>query len=185
MRYETLERIIRLVNAQQEPYKTLSSFIHATGAELSPALSLRRRDIDLRRMRAHIPGTKTFQRNRHDVTISRWAKPYLQAHCANLLPDAEVFPGITRYQAYWAHKQACNATQIHAYTLHDARHSWAVRAIRAGATFEVVRLQLGHSTTAQVATCYGRFVPTDEERTSWEAVAERQEETVDGIRQVV
>lgn len=82
-------------------------------------------------------------------------------------------------------RPSSNATQIHGYTLHDARHSWAVRAIRAGATFEVVRLQFGHSTTAQVATCYGRFVPTDEERTSWEAVAERQEGSADGIRRVV
>jgi integrase len=176
MRYETLERIVSLFDAQEEPFRSLSAFIHATGSELSPALALRRRDLDLVRMKAHIPGTKTVQRNRHDVVISRWAKPILVAHCANLLPDAPLFPGISRYQAYWSHMKACKTVQIENYTLHDARHSWAVRAIRAGATFEVVRLQLGHTTTAQVATVYGRFTPSDEERTSWEAVAERQEQ---------
>jgi integrase len=43
------------------------------------------------------------------------------------------------------------------------------RAIRAGAPVGVVAQQLGHSDTTMVLKVYGRFKPTEQEITKWEA----------------
>lgn len=164
LRWEPLEVCQKLVDAQPEPFRTLSALIHATGAELSPALAMVRSDIDLERMVAHIPGTKTASRNRHDVVIEAWARPYLERHCDALLPAAPLFPGITRYQAYWYHTKACEAAKVTDYTIHDARHSLAVRWRKRGVSLEAIAEQLGHRGILQVATVYGRFQPSIEER---------------------
>ena len=129
----------------------------------------------LARRRAHVPGTKTDARDRDEVDIAEWATPYLEAHCRAVTANAPLFPGVTRYEAYKAHIRACGAVGIEDYTIHDARHSWAVRAKRAGATSEVVARQLGHRSTAQVEQVYGRFVPTEEERRGWERIAALQD----------
>jgi integrase len=50
-----------------------------------------------------------------------------------------------------------------------------VRAIRGGAPFEVVAEQLGHADTTTVVRVYGRFRPTDAERTDWERIAALQD----------
>jgi integrase len=161
MRYLDLPDILRLVEAQPEPFRALSAFIHATAAEITPALRVLRRDIDIDRMRAHIPGTKTHSRNRHEVLVSEWAKPYLVERLRALHPNAPVFEGVDRYAAYAQHMAACEAVAIQDYTMHDARHSWAVRARQAGVDFEVIARQLGHKGITQVVTVYARFHPTD------------------------
>jgi len=163
MRYLDLPDIIRLVEAQPEPFRALSAFIHATAAEITPALRVLRRDIDLDRMRAHIPGTKTHSRNRHEILVSEWARPYLVDHLRVLHPNAPVFAGVDRYAAYAQHMAACEAVRIEDYTMHDARHSWAVRARRAGVDFEVIARQLGHKGITQVVSVYARFNPTDKD----------------------
>jgi integrase len=55
--------------------------------------------------------------------------------------------------------------------MHYARHTYAVRAIRARAPFEVVRKQLGHKNTTMVIRVYGRFEPREDEMRNWEARA--------------
>jgi integrase len=54
------------------------------------------------------------------------------------------------------------------YRLHDARHTYAVTAIKAGAPFEVVAAQLGHGLTQIVVNVYERFKPSAEERRACE-----------------
>jgi integrase len=164
LRWESLERCKALVDAQPEPFRSLSALIHATGAELSPALRMTRGDVDLERMLAHVPGTKTRTRDRHDVVIEAWAKSYLARHCATLAPLAPLFPGITRFRAYEAHAAACKAIGVSDYRIHDARHSIAVRWRKRGVLLEVIAAQLGHATIAQVVERYGRFTPTVDER---------------------
>jgi integrase len=170
LRWEPLKTCQAIVDAQEEPYRTLSALIHATGAELTPALRMIRSDIDLERMVAHIPGTKTASRNRHDVVSEQRARPYLERHCSNLFPTMPLFPKITRYQAYWFHKQACGAVGVEDYTVHDARRSLAVRWRKKGISLEAIAEQLGHKGILQVATVYGRFTPTIEE---WQEEAAR------------
>jgi integrase len=176
LRFEPLEICQAIVDAQEEPYRTISAFIHATGAEVGAVLRMVPRDIDLDRMRAHIPGSKAITRNRYDVVIEEWAKPYLERHLAlhdvMTAPGVEpidaatapIFAGVSRYKVYWFHKQACAALKIADLTVHDARHSLAVRWRKHGIALEVIAAQLGHANVLQVATIYGRFQPTMDER---------------------
>lgn len=164
LRWESLEVCRRIVDAEPEPFRALSALIHATGAEVSAALRMTRGDVELDRMLAHVPGSKTASRNRYDVVIEGWARPYLERHVSGLFPSAPLFPGVSRYQAYWYHRQACDAVGVTDYTVHDARHSLAVRWGKRGVSLEAIAEQLGHKGILQVANVYGRFKPTIEER---------------------
>lgn len=82
LRFEPLDVCHEIVDAREEPYRTTSGFIHATGAETGAVVRIFPRDIDVERMRAHIPGSKAIMRNRYDVVIEEWAKSYLEWHLA-------------------------------------------------------------------------------------------------------
>jgi integrase len=47
--------------------------------------------------------------------------------------------------------------------MHDARHTYAVNALRAGYRPEVVAHQLGHRDTTLVWKVYGRYIPKAED----------------------
>ena len=55
--------------------------------------------------------------------------------------------------------------------MHDARHFYAIRAVRAGTPYELVARQLGHADVTMVAKVYGRFAPRSDERDRWEKIA--------------
>jgi integrase len=169
-RYLDLADVWRLVDATAEPYRTVSALIHGTGLEISVALKLQRQDFDRERREVRARGTKNANRDRVAV-IAEWAWRYVEPHLVNALPNAPVFPNTDRWRAADAHNEACGAIGIGDYHMHDARHSYAVTALRAGAPFEVVAHQLGHVNTNQVVSVYGRFKPNDQERRSWEQVA--------------
>jgi integrase len=59
--------------------------------------------------------------------------------------------------------------------MHDARRSYAVRAIRAGAPLEHVARQLGHADTQMVMKVYGRYEPSETERREWERIVALQD----------
>ena len=92
-----------------------------------------------------------------------------------LHPSALLFPHMDRWRVSDAHRAACATLEIENYRLHDARHTYAVRAIRAGAPFEVVAQQLGHSNTSMVTKVYGRFKPKEQEFRDWERIANLQD----------
>ena len=160
----------RLLAALPEPFRAFEALIHATGMEVSVACRLRRRDIDLADWTVHAKGTKNRARNRH-VPIDPWARQLIETHVRSLLPNAPLFPGVSRWTASDKHREACVSTEIEDYQLRDARHTFAVRAIRAGASFEVVARLLGHVNTTMVAQVYGRFVPSDREMREWQGRA--------------
>ena len=56
-----------------------------------------------------------------------------------------------------------------------ARHTWAVRAIRNGASLEVIRRQLGHVNTHMANLVYAPFQPNEEEMTTWHDRAEEHD----------
>jgi integrase len=160
------------------------SALHGTGIEVSVALSLKRRDIDLLRREIHGKGTKTKARERV-AKVAEWAWPLVEGHVAFLnshiplaTPNALLFPGISRHLATHKHRKACQALGIEDYRLKDSRHTYAVRAIRAGAPFEVVARQLGHVDTTMVVRVYGRFKPSEAEMTDWERIAAIQDSAV-------
>lgn len=174
MRYLEMEDIKRLIAAQSAPYNTLAALIHGTGIEISVAIALQRRDVDSARREIRAKGTKTRARDRI-AKVAEWAWPMVEHHIALLTPNALLFPGVSRWTASDKHREACAALDIEDYQLKDSRHTYAVRAIRAGAPFEVVAQQLGHSDTTMVVQVYGRFKPTEQEITSWERIAAEQD----------
>jgi len=174
VRYLEHDDVLALVEAQAEPFRTLCALVHGTGLEISAALSLKRRDVDTLRREVRAKGTKNENRIRL-AAVEGWAWRYLEAHIATLLPNADLFGGMTRWAASDAQRAACKALQIEDYRLHDARHTYAVRAIRAGASFEVVGGQLGHADTTMAVRVYGRFKPTQEEARDWERIAAAQD----------
>jgi integrase len=159
--------------AQPEPFRTLSALMHGTGMEISAALKVKRADVDslTKKVRAH--GTKPHARDR-EVYVAAWAWVYVEKRLRHLTPSAPLFPGLTRWSASDAHRDACKALGAHFadYRMHGARHSYAVRAIRAGAPLEHVARQLGHADTQMVVKVYGRYKPTEAERREWERIAE-------------
>lgn len=170
MRYETEEVDHLIVEAAPAEHRALFAFIHATGAEVSPALSALWMDLDLVNGTARIRGTKNAQRDRPDVVIEPWALPFLRADLHQLgrtqseVAGQQVWPGISRHQAHWHHQSACEKLSVADYTLRDSRHSWAVRARRGGVSFEHIADQLGHVDTSLAHKVYGRFKRTIEER---------------------
>ena len=175
-RHLELHDVLRLVEAQPEPFRTLSALIHGTGMEISAALRTKRLDVDklAKTVRAH--GTKTHARDR-TAYISEWAWSYVERHIATLTPGAYLFPGVSRWRASDVHRAACKelGEGFEDYRLHDARHTYAVRAIKAGAPFEHVAEQLGHADTTMVVKVYGRYKPSAEERRAWAQIAAAQD----------
>jgi len=166
--------VLRLIEAQSAPYNVLSALMHGTGIEVSVALGLKRRDVDPLRREIRARGTKTRTRDRI-AKVAEWAWPMIEKHISLLTPNAQLFPGINRWTASDKHREACVALEIEDYQLKDSRHTYAVRAIRAGAAFEVVARQLGHVDTTMVVKVYGRFKPTEQEMTGWERIAAAQD----------
>lgn len=169
-RWEPLPVCRTIVDAHAEPYRTLSALIHATGAELSAALAMRLADLDLDLAECHVPGTKHVagrvnKRDRYHVQIERWALSDLRRHikARGLMGTVPLFAGMNRDTAHRQHVDACTAVGVQDYTIHDARHSWAVRHIQAGASWEAVADQLGN-TPWEAKNTYGDWVRGPEEK---------------------
>jgi integrase len=163
-RYLDHDEVLKLLEALAEPYRTVTAISHGSGAELSAVLAMRRRDVDLDADTLRIRGTKTAYRDR-TVHLEPWALVFLKRHLkrSRLLPDALVFPGLNRWTVSDKHREASDRVGLAGYQLRDARHTYAVRAVRAGAPFEIVARQLGHADPTMVARVYGRFRPSSEE----------------------
>lgn len=191
--YLETEEAIKLANAQPEPYRSFSALLAGSGIEVSVALNLRRRDIDVKNREIRAAGTKTHSRDRV-VRIAEWAWPYVMSRVSGLLPDAKLFPNIPdRWHARDFHAAAIKGTPAtettpgvpalqdsaaiyRGYTMRDQRHTFAVRAIRAGTPAELVARQLGHANAVLVHKVYGRFSPSQEERAKWELIATAQDQ---------
>jgi integrase len=169
-RYLDHDDVLTLVNALDEPYRTICALMHGSGIELSVALGLKRRDVDVERGTVHARGTKTKARDRI-AFVEPWALAYVKEHIRHMHPYAPLFPSLDRSTVGDKVRDARKALEIDDYQLRDARHTYAVRAIRAGAPFEVVARQLGHANTAMVVRVYGRFLPSTHEMQNWHHVA--------------
>ncbi|GAC1516130.1 MAG: hypothetical protein NVS1B4_09570 [Gemmatimonadaceae bacterium] len=162
--------LLRLAGQTARPYHTLSALLGGTGLELSVALTLHARDVDLRRKEIRAPGTRVHARDRI-VRVAEWAWPYVFGHVVRLAPDDRLFPNTDRWRAQDAHAAACRKLGIEDYTLRDHRHSYAVRAARAGTPPSVIARQLGHASPALIFKVYGPFMPGQDDRDKWERIA--------------
>jgi integrase len=171
---EFLERdeVERLVKGSPAEYAQLFALLYGTGGDITPALQVRRRDVDLSTWMVRLPGTKTYNRDRV-VIVAEWARPYLAQACKDLLPDAKLF-GMDRWQATKTHKAILEQLEIRHMKLHATRNHWAVRALRGGWSVEAVARQLGHANGQMVLKVYGRFLPRHDELARMEQMAETE-----------
>jgi integrase len=178
MRYESEANDRRIVAAAKPKYRAMLAFIKATGCDASTPLRTLRRHLDLENGVAEIQGTKTPTRLVQEGVIEAWALPILREYCANVLPNAHLWPegkgkpgahGTAETPWFTAngvgkeHAAACRALKIDGYTLKDSRHSVAVRMARAGYTSFEIGEQIGTSAYV-VAKVYARFLVKMERR---------------------
>lgn len=177
-----LPEVRRLLELSDATYRPLFALMYGTGIEVTTALGLRRRDVDLARREIHARGTK-HRRGRINyrdrmVRVAEWAWPEVEAHVRALLPDARLFPAIRdRHAVTKYHKALMRSDHLGRpeLRLHDSRHHWAVRQVRAGTPIELVARQLGHADAVMALRVYGRFRPTHEDRDRWERLAAEQD----------
>ena len=98
-------------DTQPEPFRTLSLLLHATGIEVSVALALKKRDIDMMRREIRARGTKTKARDRI-AKVADWAWPDVEKLVRRLLPNAPIFPDVNRWTASDKHREGSAALRI-------------------------------------------------------------------------
>lgn len=154
--------VLRLVEAQPEPYRTIAALREGAGVEISAALRVRRGDIDIAKRVVHVHGTKTSWRNR-PVLVDEWAISFLERYIREraLTPAALLFEGVLGRAAWDVQKRALLALDLDPrYTLHDSRHSYAVRWMKAGRDPQLIANNLGHKDATLVLRVYGKYRPT-------------------------
>jgi site-specific recombinase XerD len=179
IRFYELEDVQRIVQAQPtQDRRAFLALMYGTGADLSPALLLRRQDVDESTRYVRLAGTKTAHRDRV-ARIADWAWPFVQDYLRTHLPTALLFPW-SRWDASDFHRETVadlsgKKLLPAPYPLRNARHHWAVRAVRAGTPVRVIADQLGNTETI-VLRHYARFAPQTEERDYWEQRASEADE---------
>jgi len=175
------DEAIALAEAQPGSYRNFSALLPGSGIEVSTALTITVRDVfrDTREIRAR--GTKTQTPRDRVVRVTDWAWPYVEAQLRRRLPGARLFDDIPdRFRALTAHNAAVEKLVgtypiLRGYTMRDARHTWAVRAVRSGWPIEAVARQLGHVNGILALKVYGRFIPQSQERDRWEGMSTKRD----------
>lgn len=154
-------------------WRALFRLCYGGGVEISAALRTRASDVNEQARTVRARGTKTVSRDRV-VKLWPWAEPGFYEYAKPFIGDAPLFAGIDYQHAYRAHRAIVRAVlKDTSYTIHDARHTYAVNALKAGLRAEVVAHQLGHVNANLVRKVYGRYVPdaSDYETTEKPAIA--------------
>jgi integrase len=162
-----LADVKKVVDGAEGAHRVLCALAYGAGAELSAGLAARVEWTDLSRKTTRLVGTKNVWRDR-SARIAEWAWPIIQERCEESETGLLVYE--KRRPDEWSklHSAHLKALGFAGYTLHDARHHFAVRMIRAGTPAEMVARQLGHRDAMMVLKVYGKFSPSDEERDRWE-----------------
>ena len=165
-----LRDVRRIVDGARAPYQGLYALLYGAGVEISAALACVESDVDIAKREVRARGTKAHTRDRV-VRVAEWAWPYLARHLEALTPGERLFRGLDRWTVGEAHRARLVALGLPHHRLHDARHFYAIRAVRAGTPYELVARQLGHADVQMVARVYGRYAPRSDERDRWEKIA--------------
>lgn len=178
---DTVEAIIGKASAQDAALGVLCALLYGTGGDLSPSLTLTRDDVDPASKSVRIAGTKAHTRDRI-ARVADWAWPTVWAHAKTMLPGVRLFPEFwSRWTVSDWHRAIVTDTTDTglrlsvALPLRNARHHWAVRALRSGTPVGVVQRQLGHSTAKLTLDVYGVFIPSGHDRDQMEARATEYE----------
>lgn len=151
-----------VIDALEYPYRALEAFMCGTGVEWSAAVRARPTDLNTAKRSILAPGTKTEYRSREVRFLDSWCWEvfmYWACECVSSLP---YFCMLDHDEALQAHHAAVEAVKAHPSTLHDWRHTFAVRERRKGTDIQVIKVQLGHSiTSTEVEKRYGAYKPDD------------------------
>lgn len=158
-----------------------NALLMGAGVEVSVALNLLVGDLRLADKEARAPGTKNYNRDRV-VRIAEWAMPFVAACAVDRPADERLFATI---RDRWIANDAFNhaiAPLVESqprifgdYWMRDGRHTYAVRAIKAGTPPHVVAMQLGHKDATLVNKVYGVYAPSSVERNHWEMAAAKRD----------
>lgn len=157
--------MLRLVDAQPAPFRALAALREGAGVEISAALKMRRRDVNDDEHTVHVHGSKNAWRDRVAL-VDDWAWPFVAGAAKAKLPDSLIFvdelgAAPTRDSAMRSHRRALKALGLDSrYTLHDSRHSFAVRWMREGLDPQLIANNLGHKDATMVLRIYGKYRPT-------------------------
>jgi integrase len=170
----TLRDVVRIVEGARAPYQALFALLYGAGVEVSAALTCTEADVDAARREVRARGTKAETRDRV-VRVAEWAWPYLATHLATLTPAERLFrlesEKLDRWKVGDEHRTVLRALGLPHHRVHDSRHFYAIRAVRAGTPYELVARQLGHGSVQMVAKTYAVFAPRSDERDRWEKIA--------------
>ena len=106
-------------------------------------------------------GTRNAWRNQ-PVYVEDWAWQYLAPCLKAKFPDSPLFLDGAEPAAYSralaSHRAAVKRLQLPSgYTMHDARHSFAVRQMKAGVDPQLIANNLGHRDATMVLKLYGKY----------------------------
>lgn len=182
-----LRRLIALHGLSVLELQAYNSLLSAAGVEVSVALALKAGAVRLDCKEVHAPGTKSYARDRV-VRVANWGWPWVAALARARRPSEKLFKTIPDR---WIAADAFNSVigelakkepgVFGDYWMRDGRHTYAVRAIRAGTPPEVVATQLGHADATLVNKVYGRYKPNSAERDHWEHMATERDEAREGV----
>ena len=152
----------KIIEAAPTPeLRGLLALAYGAAIERGVLIELRRQDVWDDQQAVYAAGTKAHRRQRACV-VAGWAWPYVTELVRDRLPGARLFPEEWSQkpdQVTREHAAIQRALGLPVYTLHHARHSWAVTRLRdQGWPIADVQQQLGHSTPMLTLTVYGAFV---------------------------
>lgn len=156
--YSTADAL-RVLHALPPVQRGFEALMWACGWELAACRHARVGDIDLKAMTAFARGTKTSHRMRLTVITEPEAVAMIEPLLANKLPSAPLLdePTLTPSRMLLVHNRTVKALGLPKSTLHDWRHSFAVKEIKKGRPLEFVAQMLGHANTLMVQKCYGKY----------------------------
>lgn len=163
--------VLRLLHAMPAgPHRAMAALRHS-GFEMQAVTATHRRDVvDLGNRIVWAHGSKTATRDRQVIILDDacWAifADYVQA--GRFLPDAPLFP-VSAAEHGRVHREtvaalAAEGVAIPAwYTLHAARHSFAVEMVKRGYELKLIASILGHANERLAQQLYAKHQPKAED----------------------
>lgn len=147
---------LKVLHALPEQQRAMEATMWACGWELGACKRATVADFDLSRMTALARGTKTRSRHRMTIITEYDAVAMIAPALREKAPDALVWPHLVSASLLPVHEGACAAVQVPRSTLHDWRHTFAVREIKKGRPLTFIAQMLGHRDTTMLQQIYGR-----------------------------
>lgn len=153
-KYWDAEYVVEHIGAKEPGmHKMLYLWLWMTGTRITEALSVRKRDIDLKQYVARVRWLKSRKYNNRMIALHPTLRAILEPYTASMGLDDRLFP-ISRQRAYQIVRKDFNGHP------HQFRHSFAVHWLRSGGDIVVLSRALGHS-RLEHTMIYLRIVPMD------------------------